>query len=96
MDNRSDLRKDLLEHYRIQQTLVSPYHPQTDYSNGGTIQLSTLSRSTARNLVTEWSSYLRYYGRIEFLWDVQLVILRSNWFTEGNFYERSSQQDMSR
>ena len=25
-----DLTKDLLEHYRVQQTIISPYHPQAN------------------------------------------------------------------
>jgi hypothetical protein len=71
-----NLTKDLLEHYRVQQTLVSAYHPQANglVERGHDALVNSLSKYSKRS--TEWRQYLPLA-----LWADRISVRRSTGYS---------------
>src|SRR5437762_10437045 len=79
-----DLLKDLLEHYRIQQTLISAYHPQTNglVECGHDSLVNSLAKYSKRSY--EWKQYLPLA-----LWADRVSVWRSTGYSAFELlYER--------
>ena len=81
-----DLTRDLLEHYRIQNTVISAYHPQTAglIERGHSPIVNSLAKY-GQNPPSNWPRhFLLRCGRIAFLFGDQPGIRRSSYYTAEN------------
>ena len=79
-----DLMKEMLENYRIQQTLISAYHPQANglVERGHDSLVNSLAKYSKRS--NEWKQYLPLA-----LWADRIAIRRSTGYSAFELlYER--------